>query len=234
MLDELFTALTMAMSGRFGIALAASFGWGVASVLLSPCHLTSIPLVIGYLVNRRDLNAEKSVGLSATFAAGILITIALVGLATAALGRMLGDVGVWGNLLVAAVFVVVGLHLMDVLTLSWNSVLLRPISASGWLNALVLGLLFGIGLGPCTFAFLAPVLGAVFAVAPDSLSSAVLLIAAFGLGHCSVIVVAGTLAHSVQRYLNWTDRSKGAVWLKRAAGVLVLLGGAYFVYSSFA
>jgi cytochrome c-type biogenesis protein len=233
MLDELFTTLTMAMSDKFGIALGASFAWGIASILLSPCHLASIPLVVGYIVKQGPASARRSVGLSTTFAVGILITIALIGILTAALGRMMGDVGVWGNLLVAAVFLIVGLYLMDILKLSWNSIALRPVEGSAWVGALVLGLIFGIGLGPCTFAYLAPVLGVVFSVATTSMASAVLLIAAFGIGHCSVIVGAGSLAHTVQKYLNWTDQSKGATLLKRGAGVLVLLGGVYFIYTAF-
>ena len=233
MLDEIFTTLAVAMSDRFGIALAASFAWGMASILLSPCHLASIPLVVGFIVKQGPGRAGRSVGLSATFALGILITIALIGVVTAALGRMMGDVGMWGNLIVAAVFLVVGLYLLDILKVSWNSLALRPSKGSPWIDALVLGLVFGVGLGPCTFAYLAPVLGVVFGLAATSMTSAGLLIAAFGIGHCSVIVAAGSLAHTVQKYLNWTDRSKGAVWLKRAAGLLVLLGGVYFVYSAF-
>jgi cytochrome c-type biogenesis protein len=233
MLEEVFNRLTMAMSGSFGIALVASFGWGIVSVLLSPCHLASIPLVVGYIVKLGPASARRSVGIATTFAAGILVTIALVGIATAALGRMMGDVGVWGNLIVAAVFFVVGLYLMDVITLSWNPIPLRPSGKSPWIGAFVLGLIFGIGLGPCTFAYLAPVLGVVFSISSTSMASAVLLIAAFGLGHCAVIAVAGSLAQAVQKYLHWAGRSAGATWLKRGAGVLVLLGGVYFILTTF-
>jgi cytochrome c-type biogenesis protein len=233
MLEDLFTTLTLAMSDRFGIALAASFGWGIASILLSPCHLASIPLVVGYIVKQGPASARRSIGLSTTFAAGILITIALIGIITAALGRMMGDVGMWGNLLVAAVFLIVGLYLMDIVKFSWNAIALRPVKGGAWVGALVLGLIFGVGLGPCTFAYLAPVLGVVFSLATTRMASAVLLIAAFGIGHCLVIVAAGSVAHTVQKYLNWTDQSKGAIWLKRSAGVLVLLGGIYFIYTAF-
>jgi cytochrome c-type biogenesis protein len=233
MLEDLFTTLTLAMSDSFGIALAASFAWGIASILLSPCHLASIPLVVGYIVKQGPASARRSIGLSTTFAAGILITIALIGIITAALGRMMGDVGMWGNLLVAAVFLIVGLYLMDIVKFSWNAIALRPVEGGPWVGALVLGLIFGVGLGPCTFAYLAPVLGVVFSLATTRMASAVLLIAAFGIGHCLVIVVAGSVAHTVQKYLNWTDQSKGAIWLKRSAGVLVLLGGIYFIYTAF-
>lgn len=228
-MDALFTALTDAMYGSLTIALIASFAWGIASILLSPCHLASIPLVIAYIVKQNPATVRRSVGLSTTFAAGILITIALLGMITAALGRMMGDVGVWGNLIVATVFLVVGLYLMDVIKLSWSSIALRPVKGNPWIGAVILGLVFGIGLGPCTFAYLAPVLGLAFSLAATSMASAGLLIVAFGVGHCSVIVGAGSLAHTVQKYLNWTDRSKAATWVKRAAGIAVLLGGVYFI-----
>jgi cytochrome c-type biogenesis protein len=232
-LNEIFNALTMAMTDEFGIALAAAFGWGVLSILLSPCHLASIPLVVGYIVRQGPASARRSVGLSVTFAVGILITIALIGIITASIGRMMGDVGIWGNLIVAGVFLVVGLYLMDVIRFSWGSVAVKPIKGKPWVGALALGLIFGIGLGPCTFAYLAPVLGVVFSLASTSMASAVLLIAAFGIGHCSVIVGAGSLAHTVQKYLNWTDQSKGALWLKRVAGLFVLLAGVYFISTAF-
>jgi cytochrome c-type biogenesis protein len=232
MIDQLFTTLTMAMSEQFGIALAASFAWGVASILLSPCHLTSIPLVVGYLVGQGPANARRSAWLSTLFALGILITVALIGIITASIGRMLGDVGIWGNLVVGGVFLLVGLQLLDVVKLSWNPIALNPVNARPWAGALLLGLIFGIGLGPCTFAFLAPVLGVVFTLSVTDMTSALLLIAAFGIGHCSVIVAAGTLAHSLQRFLTWFDGSTRPVLIKRFAGILVLLGGAYFLYSS--
>ena len=232
-MDEIFNALTTAMSGRFGVALAAAFGWGVLSILLSPCHLSSIPLIVGYISAQGLATTKRSVSLSLTFAVGILITIALVGLVTAGLGRMMGDVGTWGNMVVAAVFFIIGLYLLDILKLSWGGSLGTSTGRRGWIGALSLGLLFGIGLGPCTFAFLAPVLGVVFSVSTTSFVGAASLIGAFGLGHCAVIAAAGSLTHLVQRYLKWTSRSSGATWLRRVAGVFVLFGGLYFIYISF-
>jgi cytochrome c-type biogenesis protein len=233
MFDEIFTWLTMAMSESFGIAVLAAVGWGVISILLSPCHLSSIPLVIGYITSQGQAGVKRSYSLSLVFGIGILFTIALTGAITASAGRMMGDVGVWGNIIVAGVFFIVGLYLMDVINLSWNGIIPKTSFARGWKGALILGLIFGIGLGPCTFAYMAPVLGVVFKLATTNMLQALSLIAAFGVGHCAVIVAAGGAAGTVQKYLNWTDRSKGAVWLKRGAGVLVVLGGVYYLYTAF-
>ncbi len=233
MLDNLFTWLTTAMNEQFEIALFAAFGWGVISIILSPCHLSSIPLVIGYISSQGQEGVKRSYSLSFVFGIGILITIGLIGAITAYAGRMMGDVGIWGNIIVAGVFFVVGLYLMDVIKLSWGGFVPRTSFTRGWKGALLLGLIFGIGLGPCTFAYLAPVLGVVFSVATKNLFQALSLIAAFGVGHCAVIVGAGGAAGTVQKYLNWTEQSRGATYLKRGAGVLVILAGVYYIYNAF-
>ena len=96
-------------------------------------------------------------------------------------------------------------------------------------SALVLGLVFGLALGPCTFAFMAPVLGVVFRMSTTDLVAAGGLLIAFGLGHCSVIVAAGGLVSRVQAYLAWTNRSNVVLWTKRVAGALVILAGVYSI-----
>lgn len=233
MLDDLFTRLTVAMGDSTGIALLAAAGWGVLSILLSPCHLSSVPLVVGYISSQEQNGTVRPYLLSLIFATGILITIGLVGVVTAAAGRMMGDVGVWGNLVVAGVFFIVGLYFLDVIHMSWQSAVPRTSLARGWKGALLLGLIFGIGLGPCTFAYMAPVLGVVFSVASTNPLEALGLIAAFGIGHCTVIAGAGGSVGTVQRYLHWTGRSTGALWMKRVAGVMVMLGGVYYLYTAF-
>jgi cytochrome c-type biogenesis protein len=232
MIDQLFNELTIAMSGSFSLAIAAAFGWGVLSILLSPCHLSSIPLVIGYISSQRQIKVKKSFYIALTFAIGILITIAAIGIITASMGRLMGDVGIWGNWLVAIVFIIVGLYLMDVIRLDWNRLNLSGQKHGGVLGALLLGLIFGIGLGPCTFAFLAPVLGIVFHTASQNLEKSILLISAFGIGHCAIIVLAGSLTNLVQKYLDFSENSKTPIYLKRTAGALVILGGVYFIYYS--
>ncbi len=229
-MDSLLTTLTEALYGSLGLALAASFAWGIASILVSPCHLSSIPLIVGFLTAKSEKRTSRGFLLAFVFALGILLTIALIGLVTAGLGRMLGDVGTYGKYAVAVIFFIVGLYLMDVIRLPETGVHLRPLkSGSAPLSAFVLGLVFGIALGPCTFAFLAPVLGIVFQMSSTNVIGAGSLLLAFGLGHCSVIVAAGGLMARVQSYLDWTNRSHTALWIKRSSGLLVVAGGVYTI-----
>ena len=47
-----------------------------------------------------------------------------------------------------------------------------------------------------------------------------------------MIVLAGTFTEVVQRYLNWNEKSKGSLILKKVCGALVLLGGLYLIYTA--
>jgi len=228
--NDLFTALTDAVQGAMPIAVAAAFAWGVLSIVLSPCHLASIPLVVAYIGDQRARNSRRAFVLSLVFAGGILVTIGVIGAVTAVLGRMLGDVGPIVNYALAVIFFLLGLHFLGVIPLPWSSGGPRGSRHRGLLGALFLGLVFGVGVGPCTFAYMAPMLGVTFKVAATSWAWGIILLLLYGVGHCTVIVVAGTSANLVQRYLNWTEGSRGATALRRACGVLVILGGLYLVH----
>ena len=231
-MQELLVGLTRAVQGAPHLALGAAFVWGILSILLSPCHLSSIPLIVGFIGEQSNLTTRRAFAISTAFAVGILITIAFIGVVTAALGRMMGDVGRYGNYLVAAIFLLVGLHLIGVIPAPWSGPGQVGTKQRGLLAGFVLGLVFGVALGPCTFAYMAPMLGITLQVATTNLTYAVVLLLAFGVGHCSVIVAAGTSAEAVQKYLNWNEQSRGADILKKVCGVLVLLGGLYLIYTA--
>ncbi|MBN2594197.1 MAG: hypothetical protein JXA81_11880 [Sedimentisphaerales bacterium] len=110
-MEKLFTMLTHAVEGTAAISLAAAFVWGILSILLSPCHLSSIPLIIGFIGQQGNMSPRQAFITSSLFAVGILITIGLIGAVTAALGRMVGSVGRYGNYFVAFIFFIVGLLL---------------------------------------------------------------------------------------------------------------------------
>ena len=231
-MEELFTSLSRAVEGTPMIALSAAFAWGILSILLSPCHLASIPLIVGFIDKQGRMSTGRAFAISTLFSVGILITIAAIGAVTAMAGRMMGDIGAYGNYFVAAIFFLVGLHLLDVIPMPWSGPGQVGMKRRGVLAAFVLGLVFGIALGPCTFAYMVPMLAITFKLASTSLLYGVFLLLAYGVGHCSVIVGAGTFSEAVQHYLNWNERSKGAVVLKKACGFLVIVGGLWLIWSA--
>ncbi|PLX88075.1 MAG: cytochrome C biogenesis protein [Desulfuromonas sp.] len=232
MIEQLLTSLNHAIAGAPLVALCAAAGWGVLSILLSPCHLASIPLIVGFIDGQGRMSTRRAFVISTLFAIGILLSIALVGVLTALAGRMLGDLGAYGNWFVAAIFLLFGLHLWGLIPMPWSGPVQVGMTRKGLFAAFVLGAVFGIALGPCTFAFMAPVLGVAFAEATESLLYAALLMLAYGVGHCAVIVFAGTFTEKVQRYLSWNERSQGTLWVKRICGTLVIAGGVWLVYTA--
>jgi cytochrome c-type biogenesis protein len=231
-MEHLFEALTRAVEGSVGIAVTASFIWGVLSILLSPCHLASIPLIVGFIDRQGRMSTRRAFGISTLFAVGILVTIAAIGAITAAAGRMMGNIGAYGNYIVAAIFIVVGLILLDVIPMPWAGPGQVGMKKRGPLAAFILGLVFGIALGPCTFAYMAPMLGVAFKLGATNLPYGIILLVVYGVGHCAVIVCAGTFTGVVQRYLDWNETSRGAVILKKVCGALVILGGLYMIWTA--
>jgi cytochrome c-type biogenesis protein len=231
-MEQLFTNLSRAVEGAPLIALAAAAVWGVLSIVLSPCHLASIPLIVGFISEQGRVTTRRAFWTSVLFAVGILITIAAIGAITAAAGRMMGDVGRYGNYFVALIFFVVGLHLIGVIPLPFSGAGPVGMKRKGYLAALILGLVFGIALGPCTFAYMAPMLGVTFKLAATNFLYGAALLLAYGVGHCAVIVTAGTSTELVQRFLNWNENSKGLTVVKIICGILVILGGVWLVFTA--
>ncbi len=222
-------ALTRAVEGGFGLALAASFLWGVASIVLSPCHLSGIPLLVAFLSREASGGSPRPYRVASLFALGLVASVALVGAATAAVGRMAGDLGPWTNWLIAAVLALVGFALLDVLRLNFSSPNLARFQGRGARAAFLAGLVFGSAVGPCTFAFLAPVLGAGFRAGQEGWLAGSALVAAFGLGEGVTVVAAGGSVGAVQAFLDSRKAQTASLAFRRVLGVLALAASLYFV-----
>ena len=231
MIADIFIFVSTSLSKSGFLSLFAAFLWGILSILLSPCHLSSIPLIVGFMNKYEKVSTRKAFYISFIFSIGILITIIAVGFITALTGRIAGDIGKTGNLIVAGIFVLIGLYLMEIIKLSdfsfGKSFFNR--SGNGIFAAFLLGIIFGVALGPCTFAYLAPLLAVIFNVSTKKFLFGILLLIVYAIGHCSVIVFAGTFTEIVRKYLNWNEKSKGTLILKRICGSLIILSGLYIL-----
>ncbi|MFH2052120.1 MAG: cytochrome c biogenesis protein CcdA [bacterium] len=231
-MGTVFESLTGAVEGAPHVALLAALAWGVLSIVLSPCHLASIPLIVGFIQGRGESAPGRAALLSTLFAAGILVTIAVIGAVTAAAGRLMGDVGTLGNVIVGVIFILVGMALLDIVPLAWTAPQRVGLKRRGVWAAFVLGLVFGIALGPCTFAFMAPMLAVTFKVAGEAPLYGAALLAAYGIGHCLVIALAGSSAAWTQRVLDWNATSATGKRVKHVCGVLVIIAGLYMLWTA--
>lgn len=159
MLDSIFLTVNQWMTGGIALAAAGCFIWGVISVLFSPCHLASIPLIVGYVGGQERMLQPRQAGIySVLFTTGLFITIALIGIICALLGRMLGDVGIYWQVLIGLVLIWVALGMLGVEKCSMSGSLLYQLNLKGKLGAFALGLAYGVLSGSCTFGFIAPIL----------------------------------------------------------------------------
>ena len=85
-MEAVFTTLTRAVEGTPLLAGSAAVAWGVLSIILSPCHLASIPLIVGFIDEQGRISTRRAFLVALLFSVGILVTIGLVGIATAAAG----------------------------------------------------------------------------------------------------------------------------------------------------
>jgi len=202
------------------------------SVVFSPCHLASIPLIVAYVGGQQQILRPRQAGYySVAFTSGLFITIALIGIICALLGRMLGDVGNYWQILVGLFLVWVALGMFGVEKCSMSSSLLYRLNLKGIFGAFVLGLAYGVLSGSCTFGFIAPILAII--TIQQKVATGILFITLFAIGHCIPIVVAGSSTAAVKRVLE-NSRWQGAEnWFRKGAGAVIGILGFYFIVNSF-
>jgi len=232
MLETIFLTINEWIAGGTAIAALGCFVWGMISVVFSPCHLASIPLIVAYVGGQEQAVNPKQAGIySVVFTTGLFITIALIGIVCAFLGRMLGDVGNYWQILVGLVLVWVALGMFGVEKCSMSGSLLYRLNFKGVFGAFMLGLAYGVLSGSCTFGFIAPILAII--TVQQKVATGILFILLFAIGHCLPIVVAGSSTAAVKRVLENSRWQEAGNWFRKGAGSLIGLLGIYFVISPF-
>ncbi|MBF0112630.1 MAG: sulfite exporter TauE/SafE family protein [Desulfamplus sp.] len=232
MLDSLFITINQWMTGGIVIAGIGCFLWGVVSVMLSPCHLASIPLIIAYVGGQdKAVNPKQASFYAGAFTIGLFITIALVGIICAMVGRMLGDVGNYWQLLIGSILIWVSLGMLGVEKCSMSGSLLYRLKIKGIFGAFFLGLAYGVLSGSCTFGFIAPILAII--TVQEKVATGIILIILFAVGHCLPIVVAGSSTAAVRKLMENNTWQGAGTWFRKGAGVMICLLGVYFIASPF-
>jgi cytochrome c-type biogenesis protein len=232
MFDHFLITVNQWMTGGLAVAAVGAFAWGMVSVLFSPCHLASIPLIVAYVGGQQTaVNPRRAAWYAIAFSGGLFITIAVVGIVCALLGRMLGDVGSWWQVLVGIVLIWVALGMLGVQACSMSGSLLYRLNFRGIHGAFGLGLAYGILSGSCTFGFIAPILAIV--TVQQKIAAGSLMMILFAVGHCLPIAVAGSSTAMVRKLTESSTWQGAGVWFRRSAGVVIALLGVYFIAGPF-
>jgi len=234
MLSEFVTNAGQYIDTNPWLAITAVFVGGFLTAS-NPCVIAMIPLMMSFVAGRRGnkLSVLRGFVFSLIFVLGLSITFMVMGMVAALAGKMYGDVsGIW-NWFVAAVCVVMGLHLMGLLTVPIPSfgARIQPRSR-GLLGALMLGLLFGLVSAPCAAPILV-VLLTYLAGSGASIPYGGMLLLVYALGHSLLILVAGTSMAAARTLIENKKMVRTMDILRRGAGVVIVLVGVYFGYRGF-
>lgn len=232
MFEQFLLSVNQWMISGLAPAAVGALAWGMVSVLFSPCHMASIPLIVAYVAGQQNaVNPRRAVGYAVAFSIGLFTTIAVVGVVCTLLGWMLGDVGSWWQVLVGLVLIWVALGMLGVQACSMSGSLLYRLNLRGIHGAFGLGLVYGILSGSCTFGFIAPIL-AIVTVQQKIVAGSVMMIL-FAVGHCLPIAVAGSSTALVRKLTESRAWQGAGLWFRRGAGAVIALLGVYFIANPF-
>jgi thiol:disulfide interchange protein DsbD len=208
---------------------ALAFLGGLATGF-TPCSYPILPVTVGYLGSRGGGSRGRTVLLSASYALGMALTYAALGMTAALTGRLFGEVTAHplAYFLAGNVCIVLSLSLLDVVRVPTPAFLSRVGTAGGDRGgpggAFLVGVASGIVAGPCT----APVLGGVLLYVGsrgNPLFGATLLFT-FAMGMSLPVVTLGAFAGLLARL------PRSGEWLvrvKKGFAFLLLLAGEYLL-----
>lgn len=217
-----------------GLAIGLVFIGGVLTAS-SPCVLAMIPLMMSFVAGQQHGKSGvlRAFAHSLVFVTGLSITFTALGMIAALAGTMYGDVSEIWNWVVAAVCLVMGLHLMEVLKFTIPQLVRVQPKIKGYLGALLLGLLFGLVSAPCA----APMLVVLLTYLAGSGASVVyggVLLLVYALGHSVLILIAGTSMGAARTLIESKKATTTLNWMRRGAGGVIVLIGVYFIYDALA
>ncbi len=232
MLEQIVLTVNNWLIGGTAIAAVGAFFWGMISMVFSPCNMASIPIIIAYVGGQEKLVKTRQAGFySLAFIFGLFITIAVIGVICALLGRMLGDVGNYWKVPVGLILIWLALGMLGVEKCSLRGNFLSRLNLKGVKGAFVLGLAYGVLSGSCTFGFFAPILAVI--TIQKMVLHGIILILFFALGQCLPIYIASTFTVGVRKLIENQSWQTGGQWFRRGAGVLIGFLGLYFIASPF-
>ena len=205
----------------------------IAGVLTSvtPCALSSVPLVIGYVGGTGQRDTKRAFRLSVTFAIGMAVTFTVLGTAASMLGKLMQGAGSWWYILLGILMLLMALQTWEIYNFIPSSYAISKNTKRGFVGALIAGVLGGFFSSPCA----TPVLVALLAMVAEkgSLLWGILLLLLYSVGHSFLVLIAGTSVGFVHK-LSSNEKYGGASKILRIImGLLIMLIAFYMFYLGF-
>ena len=205
----------------------------VAGILTSvtPCSLSSVPLIIGYVGGVGERNTKKAFLYSAVFSLGTAVTFVTMGIIATSAGMLMGTSSPVWYIILGVLMVLMSLQTFRIFNFIPSVNLIGKNKKKGIVGAFLAGVLGGIFSSPCS----TPVLIALLAIVAGEgkMLWGILLMLLYSIGHSTLVMVAGTSISFVQR-INESNKYKTvAAVLKYVMGTAILLIGFYMFWLAF-
>lgn len=205
----------------------------LAGVLTSvtPCALTSVPLVIGYVGGTSGKDTGRAFRLSLTFAGGMAITFTALGTVASLLGRLMGTSSRWWYIALGILMVLMALQTWEIYDFIPSTFLTSKNKRKGYLGALIAGILGGVFSSPCATPVLVVLLGVV--AQGGNVAWGILLLLLYSIGHSVLVLVAGSSVGFVQKITASGRYGTMSKVLKIVMGLAIMAIALYMFYLGF-
>jgi cytochrome c biogenesis protein CcdA len=224
------TSLSAVLRENMWIAPFAALVAGILTSL-TPCALSSVPLVIGYVGGASNKDPRRSFRLAFTFALGMAVTVTVMGTLAAVLGKLMQNSGSWWFIVMGILMIMMALQTWELFDFIPSTALLGKNKKRGYIGAFIAGILGGLFSSPCA----TPVLIALLTLVAGSgnIAWGIFLLLLYSIGHSILVLIAGTSIGFVKSLTASKKYGTFSILAKYGTGFILLLFGLYLLFTGF-
>ena len=223
----ILTTLSELISNNMWLAPVLALIAGIFTSI-TPCALSSVPLIIGYVGSGSEKSTKNSFKYSIAFAVGLSITFTILGVIAATAGSFFGNYNSVWMIFLGVLMILMAFQTAEIFNFLPQNDLMSLNKKKGMLGALFLGILGGIFSSPCSTPVLILLMGIIGT--KGNLIFGIILMLFYSVGYSALTIVAGTSVGFVRRLKQSSKYGRWAKFLKYFLAVLMLLLGLYLLY----
>jgi cytochrome c-type biogenesis protein len=230
MINEWLNTLSKLISDSFYLAPFIVLMAGVLTSV-TPCALSSVPLVIGYVGGTGNNDTKRAFKLSLVFALGMAGTFTILGTIASTLGKLIGTSSSWWFIALGILMVLMALQMWEVYNFIPSTYVKNKKMKKGYIGAFIAGMLGGLFSSPCATPVLVVLLSIV--AKEGNIARGLILLLLYSIGHSVLVIIAGTSMAFVTKLTTSNKYGIFSTVLKYFMGLAILLIGFYMFYLGF-